>query len=94
MSSSKNQNKRQMPSYLLDLLDNDVDKTHHKEYYYAESTRALRKLLVQYLKNRIQKSAVYSDKSIHYDKPAWAEFQAAQAGAREEDRHLIDLLDR
>lgn len=91
---SKIQHKQQVPSYLLDLLDNETDKKHFEEYYFSPPCVKVRQLLVRWLKERIKTSVERSDKATTFEKPAWAEYQAAQTGARQECRELINTINR
>lgn len=80
-----------LPPSLKKLLKKE-DEGAYEEYYHQQSTKAVRKLLVEDLTKRIETNVLASEKKDKYDLPSWAELQADSIGYRRAMRELIKLL--
>lgn len=88
----KKQSDLRLHSHLVEFLNDDVARKQHQEYFQSPTCKAFRELLIKYLEDYILRSVTKSDGSATFDKLAWPEYQAHQAGGREEARHIIRLL--
>lgn len=82
------------PSQLIDLLDNPSDQERYQKYFNVPATKAVRRLLSEYLDIKIERSRQKSESPEKYGLPAWSEYQADQVGYRRALKEIIDLLNR
>ena len=80
--------KDNLPQCLQNRL-NESDKSAYQQYYTEGSTKAIRKLLIEELKARIDQLTVESENKERFDIPAWTEYQASNIGTRRAMRILI-----
>lgn len=82
--------KKSMPESLKRLVE---DKEAYEQYYNEGSTRAIRKLIAEELRNRIEIAVIKSENLERYEGGNWAEYQSDSIGYRRALREIIRLLD-
>lgn len=83
-----------IPSPLLDLVPTKGDHKKYDEYYKEECTRAIRRLVVQYLDKKITGSIKKTDDPSQLTNPSYAYLQAFQSGYRQALAEIKDTLNR
>ena len=87
-------NKKGVPSQLLDQVPNRSDHETVKEYFNEANVKVIRGLLVQYLNTKVNDSVKKTDDPARFAQYAYSEHQAYQSGYRSALRELIEILDR
>lgn len=85
---------KQLPTCLSDRADKTSETKQYTEYFFAASTTAVRRLLIEELLDRVERSVAKSDASDKYELASWDRYQADQVGYRRALREIIKLLDR
>lgn len=86
--------KPQLPTCLLNRIDNEEDKPRYDQYFFTPATKAIRKLLVEELMSRRERSVQKGDNPEKFSLPSWPAYQANEVGYRRALKEMIDLLSR